>query len=540
MSSLQLTREVENNLKLNLQSDRSTIKDHQWLFATQFLYQITQDLNLDDRSLANALYLVSDYFHTQVFPSFAMRMYATACLDLSASLVEEESLSIYDFIVANNEHTLDMILDARKKIIQHRTGKIRMLTATDILLSQKIQEKLASTISILCCIRHPTFTTIPADLFARACIDVVEGNNQSDILVQDILSYIVTFQDWASRVEFELSEEDSVVFELFTQTEGEANNLTVVSSSKPIERKKLKYEIVRSLGTGSTAEVFFAVSGEKVIAVKSQYIEPEYSSFVTELTVLSTYKHENVVELFGFSLKHDRVTFEMEAGVSLYSLIFGEKEPSIVETNRNWINVFRKNTRIESRLLPDREELGDDIVQGVRYLHSVGVLHNDIKLENIIVVSEGDTRRAKLIDFGVAELMVLPPGIRSHRDYVQTITYRAPELLVETCDEKSKYTRRKEGHSYGPDIWAVGVTLLCLETGVLCFPHMSMRAKRLDISCSVLDNITQILGSPPPDLYKNYPFPDETGSGIGSVMPHRTRERILAMLDYDPEKRILV
>lgn len=540
MSSLSITREVENNLRLNLQSERSTIKYRQWKFVTQWLYHLTKKLGLRDECLFNALYLVSDYFSVQYFPKFAIKVYATACLELSSSLVEEAYIPLEEFVkVGNGEYTLDHILEARKKIVRHRNGKLRMLTVVDVLGSQEMQDRIVSTVSLLCCIRHPTFTTIDADLFATACVDFVEGNNHGDILVQDIRSYITTFQYWADQVGFELTEEDLFVLELFTQIEGEANTLAEVSSSVLPKRKKIEYEIVRSLGVGSTAEVFYAVAGDKVIAVKDQEIETESSNFITELTVLSTYKHENIVELFGFSLKRSRITFEMEAGVSLYFLIFGEKEPNKAQTKRDWLAVFLENERIEDRLLPDREELGDDIVQGIKYLHSVGVLHNDIKPENVIVVVENNTRRAKLIDFGIAELMVFPPGVRSHRDYAQTITYRCPELLVQLCDENSEYTRNKEGHVYGPDIWAAGATLLCLETGVVCFSHVNMQEKQLGMACNILENITLILGSPPSELYENYPFHNKKPFGLGSIQSSRTRARILAMLNYYPEERIL-
>lgn len=77
-----------------------------------------------------------------------------------------------------------------------------------------------------------------------------------------------------------------------------------------------------------------------------------------------------------------------------------------------------------------------------------------------------------------------------------------------------------------------GTTLLCLETGVVCFSQFDMKGKQLDVT-------RNILGSPPSGLCKNYPFLDKESFSINSVESPKTRARILAMLDYYPENRIL-
>ena len=42
------------------------------------------------------------------------------------------------------------------------------------------------------------------------------------------------------------------------------------------------------------------------------------------------------------------------------------------------------------------------IIQGLQYVHSKGVLHRDIKLDNILLTSEGDV---KICDFGVSKII---------------------------------------------------------------------------------------------------------------------------------------
>lgn len=50
-----------------------------------------------------------------------------------------------------------------------------------------------------------------------------------------------------------------------------------------------------------------------------------------------------------------------------------------------------------------------DLLQGLAYLHSLGIMHRDLKLENIVVEStSSQTPRAAIIDFGVAEYFNSP------------------------------------------------------------------------------------------------------------------------------------
>ena len=77
--------------------------------------------------------------------------------------------------------------------------------------------------------------------------------------------------------------------------------------------------------------------------------------------------------------------------------------------------------------LSDREigEIGADLCEALDHAHSRGVVHRDIKPQNVLVAEQGD-RHAKLMDFGVARLTdaaaLTAPG-----DVVGTLAYMAPE-----------------------------------------------------------------------------------------------------------------
>ena len=94
------------------------------------------------------------------------------------------------------------------------------------------------------------------------------------------------------------------------------------------------------------------------------------------------------------------------------------------------------------------------IAEAVRYLHARGIVHRDIKDENIVVDS---AFHVKLIDFGSAALV--SPGATCMFDRFQgTIQYASPEIL-----------RGEKYHGRSSDIWALGVLLYTILFGEVPF-----------------------------------------------------------------------
>ena len=91
--------------------------------------------------------------------------------------------------------------------------------------------------------------------------------------------------------------------------------------------------------------------------------------------------------------------------------------------------------------------IGAGLAKGLAALHRAGVIHRDVKPENVIVAPDG---RARLIDFGVVRL----PGIDEQAPAAPgTPSYMAPELLAGgQGDERA-------------DLFALGVTLYRMFTG---------------------------------------------------------------------------
>jgi serine/threonine protein kinase len=97
--------------------------------------------------------------------------------------------------------------------------------------------------------------------------------------------------------------------------------------------------------------------------------------------------------------------------------------------------------------LSDREigEIGADLCEALDHAHSRGVVHRDIKPQNVQVIEDAEPR-AKLMDFGVAHLAGDTP-LTAAGDVVGTLAYMAPE--------------QAEGRTAGPeaDVYSLALTL---------------------------------------------------------------------------------
>lgn len=72
-----------------------------------------------------------------------------------------------------------------------------------------------------------------------------------------------------------------------------------------------------------------------------------------------------------------------------------------------------------------------DILEGLKYIHGNGIIHDDIKLENILMTSsetEEEYDKAKICDFGLSHLMDPSSGKALTEVKCGTMGYMAPEI----------------------------------------------------------------------------------------------------------------
>ena len=159
----------------------------------------------------------------------------------------------------------------------------------------------------------------------------------------------------------------------------------------------------------------------------------------------------------------------------------------------------------EGRLSPTRAV--DYILQVCEALaetHKVGIVHRDIKPDNLVIVRQGELETVKLVDFGICSGPRAGDASRPESALYGTPAYMAPERL---CDDPAADHRA--------DIWSIGVVLHELVTGRGLFDGDSLG----EICASILSDA---------------PVPFEPDD---AVLPARLRAIIRRCVSRDPERR---
>ena len=200
-----------------------------------------------------------------------------------------------------------------------------------------------------------------------------------------------------------------------------------------------RYEIVDKLGKGSGGIVRLArkLNANKLYAVKeftrrrNKETERDLDKRVTsEFCIGSLLHHDNIVETVDIIHEgtHWYEVLEYCSGGDLFSII-RNAQMTVVEINC----CFKQ------------------LIQGVAYLHSVGVAHRDIKPENLLIDEHG---RLKLSDFGVSSVFQVAWEHEEHKfkGVCGSKPYMAPEVF--NTDE---YDACKV------DVWACGIVFYAMN-----------------------------------------------------------------------------
>lgn len=142
--------------------------------------------------------------------------------------------------------------------------------------------------------------------------------------------------------------------------------------------------------------------------------------FAREAEAASRLEHPNVVSV---------VDFGETAGGQLF-LVMEFLEGATLE------QIIQKQGALPSHRVIS---LGRDIARGLRHAHARGLVHRDMKPDNVVVVADRDTEVPKIVDFGVA-FVAAEPDARVTRAgmVVGTPAFMSPEqALGETVDQRA-------------------------------------------------------------------------------------------------------
>ncbi|MBN2408266.1 MAG: protein kinase [Candidatus Aminicenantes bacterium] len=201
-----------------------------------------------------------------------------------------------------------------------------------------------------------------------------------------------------------------------------------------------RYEIIEELGRGGMGRVYkvYDQKLEEVIALK--LIHPEISvnvqaieRFRNELRFARKIGHRHVGRMFDLGEQDGQfyITMEYVEGENLKSFI-----------------------RRSGHLTPKKAiSLAKQVCEGLTEAHRMGVIHRDLKPQNIMIDREGS---ARIMDFGIARFTATE-GLTGSGVMIGTPEYMSPEQ-VETGDVDKR-----------TDIYALGIVLYEMVTGHVPF-----------------------------------------------------------------------
>jgi serine/threonine protein kinase/Tfp pilus assembly protein PilF len=201
-----------------------------------------------------------------------------------------------------------------------------------------------------------------------------------------------------------------------------------------------RYQIIEELGRGGMGRVYKVMDTKVKEKVALKLLKPEIASdkktierFSNELKFARKIRHKNVCQMFDLNEEKGihYITMEYVPGEDLRSMIRMSGQLSVGTA----VNIAKQ------------------ICEGLTEAHKIGVVHRDLKPQNVMIDRDGI---ARVMDFGIAR-SIKGKGITGAGVMVGTPEYMSPEQVEgKDIDERS-------------DIYSLGVILYEMTTGKVPF-----------------------------------------------------------------------
>jgi len=248
------------------------------------------------------------------------------------------------------------------------------------------------------------------------------------------------------------------------------------------------YIVEKELGRGTFSivkEATHKITGEKwaLKFIDKKFVDQDDLILLSrEIDIMKKVSHPNVLAL--------KEIFETPNQLSLVI--------ELVAGGELFFRIVERGSYSET----DASNIIKQILNGVKYLHSLGIAHRDLKPENLLIATKDGVDTIKIADFGLSKIFA---GGQALETSCGTPDYAAPEVLT-----------GEKAYDKSVDLWSVGVITYVLLCGYPPFYATTQPA--------LFEKI----------IHANYHFPDPEWSLVSDI----AKNFIKSLLVLDPKKRL--
>ncbi|KAI9084487.1 hypothetical protein K1719_033475 [Acacia pycnantha] len=293
-----------------------------------------------------------------------------------------------------------------------------------------------------------------------------------------------------------------------------------------------KYEKLEKVGEGTYGKVYKAkekATGQLVALKKTRLEMDEEGIPPTALREISLLQmlSQSVYIVRLLCVEHvDKASKTVAAGCQpstkpLLYLVFEYLDTDL----KKYIDSHRKGPNPRPLAASLIQSFLFQLCKGVAHCHSHGVLHRDLKPQNLLLDQQKGI--LKIADLGLGRAFTVP--LKSYTHEIVTLWYRAPEVLLGSTH-----------YSTGVDMWSVGCIFAEMARRQALFPG--------DSEFQQLLNIFRLLGTPTEEQWPGvsslrdwHVYPRWEAQNLARVVPTLGPEAVdllSKMLKYNPSERI--